>query len=134
MEGRAVKYRAGRPFTGARIESFRRDGTDHIGELQAWDLDSGRLVWTQDFPTAVGSVLATAGELVFADSGSVLRAFDALSGELLWQYRAERRRPTGVPVSYSVLGVQYIAVQFHARSHFLDAGNLVVAFALDCQC
>ena len=134
MEGRAVEYRPGRPFTGARIESFRRDGTDHIGELQAWDLHSGRRVWTQEFPTAAGSVLATGGELVFADSGGVLHAFDALSGELLWRYRAERRRPTGIAVSYAVLGVQYIAVQFHERRDFPGAGNLVVAFAIDCQC
>ena len=134
MEGLAVEYRAGRPFTGARIESFRRNDTNHIGELQAWDLDSGRRVWTQEFPTSAGSVLATGGELVFADSGGVLHAFDALSGELLWRYRAERRRPTGIPVSYAVLGVQYIAVQFHERRDFPGAGNLVVAFAIDCQC
>ena len=134
MVGRAVEYRAGHPFTGASIESFRRDGADNIGELQAWDLDSGRRVWTQEFPTPVGSVLATGGELVFADSGGVLHAFDARSGERLWRYGSERRRPTGIPVSYSVLGVQYVAVQFHARSEFLDAGNLVVAFAIDCQC
>ena len=134
MEGRTVEYRAGSPFTGARVESFRREGTDHIGELQAWDLDSGRRVWTQEFPTAAGSVLATGGELVFTDSGGMLRAFDARSGDALWRYREERRRPTGIPVSYSVLGVQYIAVQFHARSQFLEAGNIVAAFAIDCQC
>ena len=134
MEGWTVEYRAGSLFTGGRVESFRREGTDHIGELQAWDLDSGRKVWTQEFPTSAGSVLATGGELVFADSGGVLRAFDARSGDGLWRYREERRRPTGIPVSYSVLGAQYIAVQFHARSQFLEAGNIVVAFAIDCQC
>ena len=134
MEGRSVAYRPGRAFTGARVESFRRDGTDHIGELQAWDLDAGRRVWTQEFPTSAGSVLATGGELVFADSGGVLRAFDALSGEVLWSYSAARRRPTGIPVSYSALGVQYIAVQFQERRDSPGAGNIVVAFAIDCQC
>ena len=134
MEGRAVEYQAGRPFTGARIASFRREGTGHIGELQAWNLDTGQRVWTREFPTAAGSVLATGGELVFADSGGTLHAFDALSGELLWKYRAERRRPTGIAVSYAVLGVQYVAVQFHERRDFPGAGNLVVAFAIDCQC
>ena len=134
MEGYTVEYRAGSLFAGARVESFRREGTDHIGELQAWDIGSGRRVWTQEFPTSAGSVLATGGELVFADSGGVLRAFDARSGDVLWSYHEERRRPTGIPVSYSVLGMQYIAVQFHVRSQFLEAGNIVVAFAVDCQC
>jgi alcohol dehydrogenase (cytochrome c) len=134
MEGYAVEYRAGHSFTGARVESFRRDGTDYIGELQAWDLDSGRRVWTRNFPSPAGSVLATGGNLVFVESGGVLHAVDGLSGEPLWKYRAERRSPTGIPVSYSVLGVQYVAVQFHARADALDAGNLVVAFAIDCQC
>ena len=133
MEGRAVEYRPGRPFTGVTVENFRRNGADHVGELQAWSLDTGRRVWVQEFPTAFGSVLATGGDLVFADGGGALHAFDALSGEPLWKHAVDRHRPTGVAVSYAVRGVQYVAAQFQARSQS-DAGNLVVAFAIDCQC
>ena len=134
MEGVPVEYRAGRAFQGATTETFRREGADHVGELQAWSLDTGRRVWTREFPTSVGSVLATGGELVFADSGGVLRAFDALSGELLWEHDAERHRPSGVAVSYAVRGVQYVAVQLEPRPGLSGANNLVVAFAIDCQC
>ena len=112
MEGRAVEYEAGRPFIGASVDVFKRDGAEHEGELQAWNLDSGERVWTHELPTRLDSVLATAGKLVFADSGGILRAFDALSGELLWRHTMEGYGSRGVPMSYAVDGVQYIAQQF----------------------
>ena len=134
MEGRAVEYRPGRPFTGATVNVYQRDGADHVGELQAWDLDTGQRVWTHELPTRFDSVLATAGDLVFADSAGVLFAFDALSGERLWRYSVERYRARGVPMSYGVGGVQYVAQQFQPRSGSPAAGSMVVAFRIDCQC
>ena len=140
MEGRAVRYEVGRPFVGARVEVFEREGTEHVGELQAWNLDTGRRVWTREFPTRSGSVLATGGGLVFFDTGGSLRAFDALAGDPLWTYALDDHGAAGVPVSYAVSGVQYVAVQFEARGRRVDipgspsAGSVVVAFALDCQC
>ena len=143
MEGRAVEYRAGQDFTGGTFEVFQREGADHIGELQAWDLDTGDEVWTQQFPSGNdGAVLTTAGGLVFLGGGD-FRAFNALTGKLLWQIRTNYNR-TGVPTSYKVNGVQYIAVQSGAR-HVQTRGGppaagtgprdgLVWAFALDCQC
>ena len=38
------------------------------------------------------------------------RAFDAASGEVLWQYRTNSGI-TGVPTTFEVDGVQYVAVQ-----------------------
>ena len=134
MEGYVVEYRAGHPFVGAVTDIFSREEDGHEGELQAWDLDTGQRVWTQEFPTRVGSVLTTGGGLVFADSGRILHAFDALSGELLWQYSMERHAVRGVAMSYGVGGVQFVALQFQARSGFPNAGNVVVAFGIDCQC
>ena len=140
MEGRAIRYDAGRPFVGATVEVFTREGADHVGELQAWNLDTGRRVWTREFPTRSGSVLATAGDLVFFDTGGSFRAFDALAGDTLWRYELDRHGVAGVPVSYAVAGVQYVAVQFEAQENRVDipgspsAGGVVVAFALDCQC
>ncbi|MCY4659268.1 MAG: PQQ-binding-like beta-propeller repeat protein [Acidobacteria bacterium] len=143
MEGLAVEYEAGQPYFGAAAEEFMREGADHVGELQAWDLDTGRRAWTQEFPVRGGSVLATAGELVFFDAVGDFMAFDARSGEMLWEYSLNPTRPTGVATSYAVGGVQYVAVQFEARravrrlrngSERFPRGNLVVAFALDCQC
>ena len=134
MEGRVVEYEAGRPFIGASVDVFKRDGAEHEGELQAWNLDSGERVWTYESPVRLDSVLATAGKLVFADSGGVLRAFDALSGEPLWRETVEGYWARGVPMSYAVDGVQYIAQQFRPDAGFAAAGNAVVAFRLDCQC
>ena len=134
MEGQAVEYEAGRPFVGASADVFKRDGAEHVGELQAWNIDTGARVWTQESPVRFNSVLATAGRLVFADTGGILRAFDALSGERLWRDTVERYWSRGVPMSYAVDGVQYIAQQFRPDAGFAAAGNVVVAFRLDCQC
>ena len=112
-EGREVEYRPGLPFIGAASQTFVRDGADHIGELQAWDLATGSQVWVHEFEFQNwGPVLTTGGGLVFAGGTNdrYFRAFDAATGKLLWQ------QPTnsgiiGVPTSYMVDGVQYIAVQ-----------------------
>ena len=113
MEGEEVEYRRGQNYTGASTDFSVVDGADHIGELQAWDLAKGERVWTHEFQSPNwGPVLATGGGLVFAGGTSdrYLRAFDASSGEVLWQYRTNSGI-TGVPTSFEVDGVQYIAVQ-----------------------
>ena len=135
MEGRAVQYRPGLPYTGASVTVYRRDGTDHVGELQAWDLDTGERVWTHELQARAGSVLATAGDLVFlADSGGVLRAFDALGGEPLWRYAVQGYLVRSVVTSYAVGGTQYVALQLSPHGGASDAGSMVAAFAIDCQC
>jgi alcohol dehydrogenase (cytochrome c) len=113
MEGQEVEYRRGQQFTGASTDFSVAEGADHIGELQAWDMKTGELAWTQEFASPNwGPVLATAGGLVFAGGTSdrYFRAFDAASGRQLWQYRTNSGI-TGVPTSYEVDGVQYVAVQ-----------------------
>ncbi|MBN4048255.1 methanol/ethanol family PQQ-dependent dehydrogenase [bacterium AH-315-O15] len=112
MEGLEVEYEPGRSFTGARQELMMREG-DHIGELQAWNLDTGEKVWSQEFESQNwGPVLTTGGGLVFmgGTNDRYFRAFDASSGERLWQIRTNSG-VTGVPSSYAVDGRQYIAVQ-----------------------
>jgi alcohol dehydrogenase (cytochrome c) len=90
-----------------------REGADHIGELQAWDLRTGQKAWTQTFKYHNwGPVLATGGGLVFmgGTNDRYFRAFDAKTGQGLWAFRTNSG-VTGVPSSYAVDGVQYIAVQ-----------------------
>lgn len=108
------KYVAGERYTGVTTNVLRiRAGADHIGELQAWDLDTSKRVWTTNLPSENwGPVLATGGDVLFSGGTAdrLFRAFDAKTGKVLWQY------PTlsgvnGVPVSFSVDGEQYIAVQ-----------------------
>jgi alcohol dehydrogenase (cytochrome c) len=70
-------------------------------------------VWTHEFEDANwGGVLTTAGDLVFAGGTSdrYVRAFDARTGEVLWQLRTNSG-VIGVPSTYSVDGVQYVAIQ-----------------------
>jgi alcohol dehydrogenase (cytochrome c) len=88
-------------------------GADHIGELQAWNVDTGKKAWTTNLPSFMwGPVLATAGDVLFAGGTNdrMFRAFDAKNGKVLWE------TPTisgiaAVPVSFQVDGKQYIAVQ-----------------------
>ena len=56
--------------------------------------------------------MTTGGGLVFAGGTNdrYFRAFDAKTGEPLWQWRTNSGI-TGVPSSFAVDGVQYVAVQ-----------------------
>jgi len=125
LVGEEVEYRRGQNFTGSASSEFSIvDGADHIGELQAWDMNTGERVWTHEFESHNwGPVLATGGDLVFAGGTSdrYFRAFDARSGELLWQQRTNSGI-TGVPVSYEIDGVQYVAVQ---SGYGVDAAGML---------
>jgi alcohol dehydrogenase (cytochrome c) len=114
MIGRPVTYSAGRGFTGATNNILITPGADHIGEVQAWNVDTGARVWTHPFASSTnwGPLLATGGGLLFSGGTQdrLFRAFDATSGAVLWEF------PTnsgiiGQPSSFSVDGTQYIAVQ-----------------------
>ena len=114
MAGEEVEYRRGQEFTGRTNSDMSLvAGADHIGELQAWDMNRGERVWTHEFELHNwGPVLATGGGLVFAGGTNdrYFRAFDAATGEVLWEQRTNSGI-TGVPVSYEIDGVQYVAVQ-----------------------
>jgi alcohol dehydrogenase (cytochrome c) len=112
--GREVTYSPGASFVGATNTLIIADGADHIGEVQAWNVDTAKRVWTHkygDSPTW-GPMLTTGGNLVFTGGTNdrKFHAFDAKSGKLLWEF------PTnsgiiGQPATFMVDGVQYVAVQ-----------------------
>ena len=112
--GREIQYVAGRNFTGATNTIYLAPGADHIGEVQAWNVDTGKRVWTHSYPKSPnwGPMLATGGGVVFSGGTNdrMFHAFDASNGKLLWEF------PTnsgiiGQPSSFMVDGTQYIAVQ-----------------------
>ena len=117
---KVVKYKEGDLYIGYSIEGvlgslrWKDAGAPQtIGELQAWDIKTGRQVWTHKFPTHLWApLLTTGGGLVFAGGTNdrQFRAFDAKDGRLLWQ-AAMPSGVTAVPVSYEVDGEQYVAVQ-----------------------
>ncbi len=114
LTGVPIKYQKGRSFAGSQSGGqFTAPGVDHIGEVQAWNVDTGQKVWTHPYPTSPtwGSMLATAGGLVFTGGTNdrKIHAFDAATGKLLWQFETT----SGIvapPTSFSVNGKQYLAV------------------------
>jgi alcohol dehydrogenase (cytochrome c) len=117
LRGQEAEYREGQIYIGAALEEFEvilhEDAKNYIGELQAWNVDTAEKAWSVKFKDHNwGPVLATAGDLVFAGGTNdrYFRAFDARSGKVLWQQRTNSG-VIGVPISYEIDGVQYIAVQ-----------------------
>jgi alcohol dehydrogenase (cytochrome c) len=114
MIGKPVSYVAGKSFTGASNTLMIAPGADHIGEVQAWNVDTGARVWTHTFAgsTNWGPILATGGGLVFSGGTSdrMFRAFDAATGRVLWEAQTQSG-VIGQPSSFTVDGRQYIAVQ-----------------------
>jgi alcohol dehydrogenase (cytochrome c) len=118
------KREAGELYIGVPVEEIMSSLRLHesvdpskpleIGQVQAWDLKTGQKVWTHSFKDAAnwGPLLTTGGGLVFSGGASdrIFRALDAKTGEVLWQTRLNTG-VTGVPSSYMVDGVQYVAVQ-----------------------
>jgi glucose dehydrogenase len=94
--------------------------------------EAGRIRWQVKTDTPlVGGVLSTAGGLVFSGEGNGhLSAFDAASGERLWQFQCG----AGVnapPVSYEVNGTQYVAVAAGGNANFgFKQGGALLVFAL----
>ena len=81
------------------------------GSLIAWDPVAGKARWTIAYPGPTnGGTLATAGNLVFqGTAGGDFQAFTADTGKQLWTFPTQ----TGVlaaPITYSVKGVQYVAI------------------------
>jgi alcohol dehydrogenase (cytochrome c) len=115
MDGLPIKYKAGSSFTGSRINGLLiAPETTHIGEVQAWNVDTGTRTWTRTlgFQSNWGPMLATAGGLVFSGGTAdrKFRAFDARTGAVLWEV-ATSSGVIGQPSSFTVDGRQYIAVQ-----------------------
>ena len=112
--GREVEYVPGRSYTGTTVTMYHYPGSKHIGEVQAWNVDTGKRVWTHTFAKSAnwGPILTTGGGLVFSGGTNdrMFRAFDAKTGKVLWEH------PTssgiiGIPMTYSIEGKQYVAVQ-----------------------
>jgi quinohemoprotein ethanol dehydrogenase len=82
------------------------------GHLLAWDPVAQKEAWHVDLPDPKsGGTLATAGNLVFQGrADGKLSAYRATDGKLLWEFDAG----VGIaapPVTFSVDGAQYIAVE-----------------------
>ena len=127
--GVPITYTPGKSFAGTKGGgSTLNPGADHVGEMQAWNVDTGQRVWTHNFQRSPnwGPVLATAGGLVFAGGTTdrKVHAFDAASGKILWEATTSSG-VLGPPSSFSVNGKQYIAVLTGWDGDARGMGNLV---------
>ena len=130
---------------------FTHDGYPEIsppwGTLKAVDLDSDTIAWSVPLgeypelsaqgiePTGTenyGGPVITAGGLLFIGATALdkkFRAFDKLSGELLW----ETTLPAGgnaTPAMYEVAGRQFVVIAAGGGKSGGESGGSYVAFAL----
>lgn len=99
-------------------------GLKAYGELAAIDNSTGKIAWKKRMPMSslAGSPLVTAGGLMFrSSSDGTVEAYDARSGDVLWQFRTGTGGG-GPAASYEIEGEQYIA---------LSVGSAVWAFKLE---
>ena len=85
-------------------------GTDNLGTVRAVSAETGRTEWLFETRAGTMSVVATGGGLIFGgDANGRFRAFDHETGEVLWEINLGSS-VSGYPISFSVDGKQYIAV------------------------
>ena len=110
-EGVEAGYIAGTPYVGAMVKMKAGPG-GHRGVYKAWDPVARRAVWQieERFPVWSGTVV-TAGDVAFYGTmDRWFKAVNAVTGELLWQFRAGSGI-IGQPITYrGPDGKQYVAV------------------------
>ena len=116
-----VSYKVNRWNTGVNLNESRSPASwvaakaslDALvyGELVAWDPIKQERAWTVRHPKpSNGGTLSTAGDLVFQGTwDGAFAAYDALSGDQLWQYQSDSAILAG-PITYELDGEQYVAV------------------------
>ena len=101
-----------------------------MGRLQAVDVAGRKLAWVRNQRAPLStSALATAGGVLFTgDLDPSLKAFDAASGQLLWQATLDDL-PSSSVITYRVGTTQYVAVIVGLRNnHINDLFNTYTAF------
>ncbi len=113
MIGRTVQTPSGETRVATTNRMYIAPGADHLSEVQAWHVDTGKKVWSHHFAKSPnwGPILTTGGNLVFSGGTNdrMFRAFDAATGAVLWEFPTN----SGIyapPASFMVGQKQYIAV------------------------
>jgi glucose dehydrogenase len=105
----SVPYSKGQLWLGSAFRAI--PGGAQWGTFTAINVDDGKIAWQRQVSDPmIGGALATAGDVVFVgEANGVFDAFDAANGDLLWQFNAGAG-VNAAPMTYSVGGVQYVAV------------------------
>jgi PQQ-dependent dehydrogenase (methanol/ethanol family) len=108
--GKDPGFQPGTMRLGSSFTNVEKDPRQN-GVFTAINVDTGTIAWQYKAKQPlIGGALATAGNLVFMGEGDgYFDAFDATSGAKLWRFNlgAGVNAP---PITYSVDGVQYVAV------------------------
>jgi alcohol dehydrogenase (cytochrome c) len=76
-----------------------KDGQSSTGELVALDLDTGKIDWKVEFPTAAYGATTVTNDVVFATTfDGVVHAVNAKNGKMLWEQQLPASTNTGVAV------------------------------------
>ena len=99
------------------------DAEAGYGALRALNIHTGELEWEFAYPSPTfGGVMSTASGLVFAgDHEGNFMAFDAETGENLWNYQTGSRIWGAAAITYMLDGIQYVMI---------PSGTTLTAFAL----
>jgi PQQ-dependent dehydrogenase (methanol/ethanol family) len=93
-----------------RTRNMLPEGVDTVGLIEAISVSTGATAWRRDQRAGVLSLMSTGGGLVFGgDVNGRFRAFDAESGDVLWEVNLGSV-VNGYPVTFAVDGQQYVAV------------------------
>ena len=85
-------------------------GAENVGTIQAISVETGKTDWKFEQRAGMLSLMSTGSDLLFGgDVSGKFRAYDARSGEVLWEVNLGAP-VNGYPATYSVNGKQYIAV------------------------
>jgi alcohol dehydrogenase (cytochrome c) len=113
MIGRTIQTSTGLTRAATTNRMYIAPGADHLSEVQAWNVDTGKKVWSHHFATSPnwGPMMTSGGGLVFSGGTNdrMFRAFDAVTGKVLWEF------PTNSGIyapasSFMIDGKQYIAI------------------------
>jgi alcohol dehydrogenase (cytochrome c) len=91
-------------------ESVITPGTENVGTIQAFSVETGEMLWRYDQRAGVTALVSTAGGLLFGgDVAGRFRALDVATGDVLWETELGAQ-VTGHPVTFAVDGRQFVAV------------------------
>jgi alcohol dehydrogenase (cytochrome c) len=102
------------PWWMTRYGWTRPPGSKQYGLLTALDGKTAKIVWQKRMPYGMGwgggGTMTTAGNLLFqGDPDGTIQAYDAKTGNLLWQFQTGFGANSPV-MTYEIDGEQYVAI------------------------
>ncbi len=106
-----VTYTAGQPYVGATLSMFPPKGENHLGNFIAYDVNEGKIVWSdpETFSVWSGALTTPTGVAFYGTLDGYLKAVNVKDGKLLYKFKT----PSGIIGNVNAFehnGKEYIAV------------------------